>query len=450
MTYADAEIYLNSLINYEKLESYDYWASFRLDRIRALCRLLGDPQEGVRSIHIAGSKGKGSTAAITHSILKAAGLKAGLYTSPHLISLRERIRVNDELISEDDFCRLADRIKNIVDTLKGDDKPSFFEACTALAYMYFNEKKVDLAVYEVGLGGRLDATNIIEPLVCAITPISYEHTDKLGKTLSSIAGEKAGIIKGGSICVSAPQEQEALERIEAACKERNARLVLVGRDITFEEVGSGTDGAVFSVHGLSRDYHLLKLKLLGSHQVVNAATAIGIVESLRSHGIRIGPTAIKAGIKAAQWSGRMEIALRDPFLVLDGAQNKASAAVASQAVRQVFDYDNLILVLGVSKDKDVRGIVEELLPIADSVILTRSKVAERALEPSRIREVIGDVKAGAFEEGRNMALTSSVDEAVRLALEKARPDDMVLVTGSLFVVGEAKSFIEEKIKWKTR
>ena len=444
MTYQDAELYLSSLINYEKLDSYDYWASFKLDRIRELSRLLGDPQRGVRSIHIAGTKGKGSTAAITYSILKAAGFRVGLYTSPHLISLRERIRVNDELISEEDMCRLLDRIKKITDTFAGDDKPSFFEVCTALAYLYFNEKGIDFAVYEVGLGGRLDATNIIEPLVCAITPISYEHTDKLGKTLTSIAGEKAGIIKDGSICVSAPQEKEALDAIELVCKAKNARLILVGRDITFEEVESNTDGVVFSVHGLYRDYHLLKLRLLGSHQVVNAATAIGIVEALRLNNVQITPNAIKAGIKCAQWSGRMEIALRDPFLVLDGAQNKASAAVASRAVRKVFDYKNLILVLGVSKDKDVRGIVEELLPIADSVILTRSSVAERALEPSMIKEVIGDVKAGAFEEGKNITLTSSVDEAVRLALEKARPDDMVLVTGSLFVVGEAKSFMEKR------
>ncbi|MBN1526694.1 MAG: bifunctional folylpolyglutamate synthase/dihydrofolate synthase [Candidatus Omnitrophica bacterium] len=444
MNYPEAERYLNSLINYEKLDSYDYWASFRLDRIRELSRLLGDPHKNIRSIHIAGTKGKGSTAAITYSILKSAGFKVGLYTSPHLISVRERIRINDELISEADACRLLERIKKITDGLSGDEMPSFFEVCTALAYLYFDEKGADLAVYETGLGGRLDATNIIEPLVCAITPISYEHTDKLGKTLTSIAGEKAGIIKDGSICVSAPQEKEALDAIEGACKAKKARLILVGRDITFEEVESNTDGALFSVHGLYRDYHLMRLRLLGSHQVVNAATAIGIVEALRLNGIRVGPNAIKAGIKSAQWSGRMEIALRDPFLVLDGAQNKASAAVASQAVRKVFDYRNLILVLGVSKDKDVRGIVEEFLPIADSVILTRSNVAERALEPSSIREVIGDVKAGAFEEGKNMTLTSSVDEAVRLALEKARPDDMVLVTGSLFVVGEAKSFMEKK------
>src|SRR3989338_5210903 len=235
MTYSEALTYLNSFINYEKQSSYDYKKSFKLDKMRHLASLLGEPQKGIRSIHVAGTKGKGSTSAIIHSILKEANFNVGLYTSPHLVSFRERIRINDCLISEEDISSLLEKVKGVIEKM-GSDKPSFFEVYTALAFLYFKEKKVDFAVYEVGLGGRLDATNIIEPLVSAITPISYEHTQKLGNTLREITGEKAGIIKENRICISAPQEEEALKVIKMICMEKKARLILVGKDILFEEL----------------------------------------------------------------------------------------------------------------------------------------------------------------------------------------------------------------------
>lgn len=429
MTYPEALKYLDSFINYEKKDEYGYKESFKLERIEALTRDLGNPQLDVKSIHIAGSKGKGSVSAITHSILKAAGLYTGLYTSPHLEDFRERIRLNDSLISEEDVARLLDRISPAIENRAG-TKPSFFEIYTALAYLYFSVKKADIAVYETGLGGRLDATNVLEPLVSAITPISYEHTDKLGNTLREIAFEKAGIIKKGSVCVTALQEKEALDVISSVCSQRGSKLIAVGKDVSFEEVSCDDTGSVFNVSGIFGKYFGLECGLLGSHQIANAALSIGIVESLRFFDITISEEAIRSGIKAAVWPGRLEVVSRRPLVVLDGAQNKASAKVLADAVKKIFKYDKLKLVLGVSKDKDIKGILGELLPLSDSVIVTKSKISERAAEPDSIKTMIG--------RSVSTITTSCVDEAMDKALSQAGANDLVLVTGSLFVVGEAR------------
>ena len=437
MTYQQALKYLESFINYEKFEDYDYRASFKLDRMRKLTALLGNPQENTRSIHVAGTKGKGSTAAIIHSILENSGFEVGLYTSPHLIDFRERIRINDHLISEEDVARLLEMIRGVMDDM-GDDMPSFFEVYTTLAYLYFKERPIDFAVYETGLGGRLDATNIITPLASAITPISYEHTQKLGATLREIASEKGGIIKDGSICVSAPQEEEALEVIEDICKRKSATLILVGRDIFFEEISSDDRREVFNLFGLVSEYPMLEMKLLGTHQVVNAATAIGVTEAMRLRGVTISPDAIRRGLAGARWDGRLEVMGKNPFIVLDGAQKLSSANALARSVKKIFRHRNLMLVLGVSKDKDIKGILEELLPIADSVILTKSKIAERALEPSMIKEYIKGY-------AKDIILTQNVNEALEISRSKTASGDLILITGSLFIVGEARGLLLNKL-----
>lgn len=437
MTYPEALQYLDSFINYEKRDSYDYNRSFKLDRMKALASNLGNPQNEIKSIHIAGTKGKGSTAAIIHSILKEAGFKTGLYTSPHLVSFRERIRIDDSLISEDDIGRLLERIKG---ALAGSryDGPTFFEVYTMLAYLYFKESGVDFAVYETGLGGRLDATNIIQPLVSVITPISYEHTDKLGSTLASIAAEKGGIIKDSGVCVSAPQGTEAFGVIENICRERNAKLICVGKEILFEELDTNDELEEFSIRGLSGEYPRLLTRLLGSHQVMNSATAIGAVEALRFSGIAIPADAVKRGVESARWPGRLEIVGRAPFIVLDGAHNRASANVLARSIKRIFSYKKLILVLGVSKDKDIKGILDELLPISGSVILTKSKVLSRALEPDLIK---GFIEAMVQRPGsrKEIFVTDNAQKAITKAEEMADPEDLILVTGSLFLVGEARA-----------
>lgn len=434
MTYREALKYLDSFVNFEKVESYGYKASFKLDRMRRFVSLLGDPQKHTRSIHVAGSKGKGSTAVYVYSVLRQAGFNVGLYTSPHLITFRERIRINDELIGEEDLGRILGDIKETIVSHMKDEMPTFFEVYTAIAYTYFKEKNVDFAVYEVGLGGRLDATNVIEPLACAITPLSYEHTDKLGHTLREIASEKCGIIKSGSMCVSAPQEKEALQVIEDTCRVSNSRLILVGRDIKFEEVQSSDEKEVFNVFGLFGEYPMLISKLIGSHQMINASVAIGVVEVLKLGGINIPADAIRNGIENARWEGRLEIINRRPFIVLDGAQNRESAKTLVSAIKKVFKYKKLILVFGVSKDKNVRGMLEEMLPICDSIVLTKSKVLNRALEPAKIKEEILNTE----HTIKDIVLTHNTEEALSRALSIASPEDLVLITGSLFIVGEVK------------
>jgi dihydrofolate synthase/folylpolyglutamate synthase len=442
MTYREALKYLDSFVNYEKASSYDYKASLKLERMRRFASLLGDPHKSTRGVHVAGSKGKGSTAVYIHSILRQAGFNAGLYTSPHLTTFRERIRIGDELIGEEDLSRILADIKDTITSHMKDEMPTFFEVYTAIAYLYFKEKNVDFAVYEVGLGGRLDATNIIEPLACALTPISYEHTDKLGYTLREIASEKCGIIKSGSTCVSAPQEREALQVIEDTCRARNSRLILIGRDIKFEEVRSSDEEEVFNVFGLFGGYPTLTSKLIGPHQMINASVAIGVAEALRLKGITIPADAIRDGIENARWEGRLEIINRRPLIVLDGAQNRESAKALVSAIKKIFKYKKLILVFGVSKDKDVRGVLEEMLPICDSIVLTKSNVLHRASEPAKIKEEILNMKHGI----KDMILTYDTEEALARALSMANPEDLVLITGSLFIVGEVKEHYSGCVK----
>jgi dihydrofolate synthase / folylpolyglutamate synthase len=439
MTYREALKYLDSFINFEKSDGYNYKTSFKLERMKRFAALLGDPQESVRSIHIAGSKGKGSTASYIHSILGAAGFKTGLYTSPHLVSFRERIRIGCELISEEDLSRILAKIKGTIGSRMKDEMPTFFEIYTAIAYLYFKEKRIDFAVYEVGLGGRLDATNLVEPLVSAITPLSYEHTDKLGDTLEEIAAEKCGIIKRGSVCVSAPQEEKALKVIEDTCRSKEIRLILIGRDIKFKELASDENSNRFSVSGWFGEYKDLKTSLIGSHQIVNAATAIGVIEALKARDVAVPEEAIRFGIRDARWPGRLEVINRKPFVLLDGAHNRASAKILVNAIKNVFKYKKLILVFGVSKDKDVKGMLEELLPICDSIVLTRSKVLNRALEPANIKEEILSIRDSAKE----IILEPDTGEALSASLSMASPEDLILVTGSLFIVGEVKEHYQK-------
>jgi len=445
MTYPEAIRYLESFINYEKVPAYSYKESLTLKRIRDFLSAIGNPQGALKCIHVAGTKGKGSTCAFVTYILREAGYKVGLYTSPHLSDFRERIRIltpdiqhptpNTEfegIISKEDLARLVKKLKPAVEkhNKKSRYGPlTFFEVYTALAFLYFKEKKAEFAVLETGLGGRLDATNVVNPLVAVITPISYEHTDKLGKTLREIATEKAGIIKVQSsgfrvqrlIVISAPQEKEAEVVIRKKCKNIGAKLYEAGKDIKYKKTRSG-----LSVNGILNEYKGLKIKLLGGHQVINAAVAIGAVEALRFYGINIGVDTVRHGLYNTLWPGRCEVVAKKPFIVLDGAQNIASAKVLREAVKSNFRYKKLILVLGISNDKDLKGICNELHGLADEVILTRAN-SPRATKP----EVLAQ-----YFKAKPVHITQSVKEAKDLARRLAKKEDLILVTGSLFVVGE--------------
>jgi len=425
MTYKDTIQYLDSFIDYEKLASFDYNQSLKLERMERLAGLLGNPHLGLRCIHVAGTKGKGSTCSMAASILKEAGFKVGLYTSPHLISFRERIKINDELISEEELCGLISRIKPVIDSINKEDNdkyPTFFEVYTTLAFLYFKEKKVDFCVLEVGMGGRLDATNIIDkPLCCGITPISLEHTQKLGDTVGRIAAEKAGIIKNGSICVTSLQEASGLNVIRQVCKDKNARLFEVGKDLYFEKERN----QLFSVSGIFQKYPFLEVGLLGDHQFINAAVAVGLVEALRFYDIIIKPAAVREGLKNVRWPGRLQVLRKQPYVVLDGSQNRASASALARAVKKYFNYDRLILILGISNDKDIKGVCEELAPMSDEIILTRADTP-RAAEPAAIEKFID----------KKVVISNEVKKAMDLAEGLAGPSDLILVTGSFFVLGE--------------
>ncbi len=442
MTYPQALNYLNSFINYERLNSYPYQSCFRLARMQKLLHLLGNPQQTFRSIHVAGTKGKGSTCAFVANILKAAGFKTGLYTSPHLVDLRERIRIlqstenrvqstEKDRISRRDFARIAGKIKPQAEKLRATNlgQLSYFEVLTALAFFYFREQKAKFAVLETGIGGRLDATNVVSSLVCAITPISYEHTEVLGRTLSRIAAEKAAIIKDKrQIVVTAPQRPAVLKIIKRQASRVGADLYELGKDIQIKKKSTILSRRLFAVQGILAEYSGLKIGLWGEHQVVNAAVALACVEALGLQGIKVSPEAIRKGLKNTLWPGRLQIVSRRPQVVLDAAHCRVSAQALKDALVRLFKFRKLILVFGVSKGKDVRGILRELTPLAARVILTRSQ-NPRALSPEMIKTFIQTNK-------RPIILTESPDQALKVAGRDAGPKDLILVCGSLFLVGE--------------
>jgi len=454
MTYPEAIQFLESFINYEKIPDYPYKESIKLERVKGFLAAINSPQEGLKCLHIAGTKGKGSTCAFIAFILRHAGYKVGLYTSPHLSDFRERIRILEPqasgrqmrnledfegMIPSDELAALTERLRPKIQEYNENSKYgllTFFEVYTSLAFMYFKEKKVDLAVLETGLGGRLDATNTATALVDVITPLSYEHTDKLGQTLKEIATEKAGIIKNRCqvsgvrcqpIVISAPQQEEAAQVIRNRCLEVGAKLYEVGKDITYQKMDDE-----FKIKGILRDYAGLKIGLLGEHQLVNAAAAVGAIEALKRHNIDVGFDAIKSGLDNTVWPGRCEAISRNPLVILDGAQNIASMAALKEAIRHNFKYKKLILVLGISSDKDVKGICSEIYGLADEVILTRAN-NPRATYPSVLARYFRD---------KAVNITDSVNEANKLALHIGKKEDLILICGSLFVVGESRTLLK--------
>lgn len=469
MTYPETVQYLESFVNYEKIPAYPYKESLKLARVKNFLGQIDNPQDSLKCLNIAGTKGKGSTCIFVTYILREAGYKVGLYTSPHLSDFRERIRILrpkplsvrqaginnspqpekdfEGMISKGEVTGLVERLKPLIrDYNKYSEYGplSFFEVYTSLAFLYFKEKKVDFAVLETGLGGRLDATNVVNPLAAAITPISYEHTQKLGSTLREIAAEKAGIIKNKeSVVISAPQEEEAREVIRARCFEVGSKLYEVDKDIFYDIKKSG-----FDVRGIFDKYPDLKLRLPGKHQLINATVAVGVIETLRLHninpvrnteaiigenkisnGVNVGIDAIRGGLYNTVWPGRCEVISINPLIVLDGAQNIASMRALKEAIKENFKYKRLILVLGVSSDKDVEGICNEIYDLADGIVLTKAK-NPRATEPEAL------VK---YFNAKEVHITDNAEEAKKLAQRLTKKEDLILVCGSLFVVGEFRN-----------
>jgi dihydrofolate synthase / folylpolyglutamate synthase len=424
--YQAAIDYLYSFVNYEsKMPPSPEHARFNLDRMRALLHALGDPHTRYPSVVIAGTKGKGSTCALLESILRAAGYTTGLYTSPHLHSFRERIQVRRRPITQDEFIGYVERLKPVVARL--DAPPTFFELATALALLYFADQGVDIAVLEIGLGGRYDSVNIVTPRISAITPISLDHVAVLGNTIEAIAWNKAGIIKAGVPVVTAPQRPEAEAVIRREAEAQGAPLFLAAHESLTPLLNTTHESFSYPVTIDSG-----RVSLGGAHQLDNARVAAAVALLLRADGFAISDAAIAEGLRTAQWPGRFEIIGHAPLIVVDGAMNEESALRLREALHTL-RYRRLILVLGTSADKDIAAIARVLVPPSSAVVLTRSyhpRAAPVELLAEHVRPLL--------RPGTPLIMTHDIPPALDEARRLAGPDDCICVTGSLFPVAAAR------------
>jgi dihydrofolate synthase/folylpolyglutamate synthase len=398
-----------------------------LDTITRLLRGLANPQNRFPAIHVAGTNGKGSIAAFLSSILHQGGYKVGLYTSPHLIRFNERIQINGHPIPNDD---LAHVLKAVQDIYSQGEPPTFFECATAMAFYYFALKEVDWAVVETGMGGRYDATNVVEGDVSIISNISMEHQAYLGNTLAKIAREKAGIIKRDTSVVTGVRQKAPLDVIEAVAKQKGASLYRLGKEIRIRKL---TDEA-FSYFGIDRNWPRVGIRLLGGHQRANAALALGAAELLQQKGLHLPDEAIYEGIERTRWPGRLEIVSKQPFVLLDGAHNPSAMRTLRQFLENSGVFRRLILVVGILEDKGWKSMLRELSAVSDRMIITKPNY-ERAADPHELASF-------ARLLDQESLVIPDLPDALSRALEEAGAEDMVCITGSLYTVGDAKAYLQ--------
>jgi len=418
LSYEDAVAYLFGL--------QKYGIKFGLSKTSNLLKAFGNPHLGQKYIHIAGTNGKGSVAAMLESIWMNSGLRVALYSSPHLVRFTERFRINGKEIHPDE---VADLVKDLKRVINPTQPPTFFEVTTAMALIYFAREKPDISIMEVGMGGRLDATNVIRPMASVITNISLDHQYFLGPRLTDIAGEKAGIIKPGIDLVTAATQPQVIKVFSDTCKRRKAPFWRVGREIRYRR-----NGAQLNYYGMGRIERDLDLGLLGKHQLRNAALALAVVELIERRGFTVSSEHIREGLSKPRWPGRMQVVSTKPLIILDGAHNPDAMRNLVDSMRDAFQWKRLILVLGVMGDKDIPRIIKRIVPIADYVIYTRPEYY-RAAEP----QVLMKEAAPFSKEGE---IIPTLPEALRKAKGRSKPGDVILVTGSLFTVGEAMACLE--------
>jgi len=431
MEYSAAAAYLEGLTDYEISPAAAYnAANFDLRRVEILLREMGQPHRGRKTVHIAGTKGKGSTAAMISSILVSAGYRTGLFTSPHLYTWQERIAVNGRPVTKRDFAHLAGAVQKHIEAISREarfGKITTFEALTAMVFLYFRDKGTAFQVLETGMGGRLDATNVVDPDVCILTSISFDHTQVLGDTLAKIAAEKAGIIKPGCTVISAPQQPEALAVIAAQCRLSGCKLVLAGEDIKWKRLSGDLKGQTLSVRGRNDSYKL-HIPLLGDHQLENACLAVAAAEALSQQGAGVTVDNIVRGLDSVKWPARLQVLRQSPLLIIDGAHNTYSMKAMLESIRNYFPYKKLHIIFGSSADKDIDGMAAVLAGFAGSVIVTssghpRAAAAEQLAHIFRQRGVPADIRP----EPR---------QALSAALAACGDDDLVLAAGSLFLAAE--------------
>ena len=420
-----------------KTNPYTYLSSLNVDSMRfgleAITELLlrlGNPQNSYKTILIAGTNGKGSTAAMTASILHSAGYKVGLYTSPHLIDVRERIVVSGRKITKKDFSQTVADVRG-----KLKQSVTYFEFLTAVAFLYFQHRQVDIVVLEVGLGGRLDATNVCKPFVSVITNIGFDHMAYLGNSLAAIAREKAGIIKRRGVCITAAKQKQVLEVLKNVCLDRRAKLYCLGSDIKIKRQKDG----LLIYHGLQRNLKNLPIPLKGNHQCSNAALALAVIEMCGKNGFFVDDEAICRGLANTQWDARLEILQKDPLFLLDGAHNPAGVRVLCQALKKLFSYHRLIFVFGALEDKDYREMLRIIAPLCSKIILTQLKAG---------RAVPVDNMACVFRKmGYSVIVTENVGKAIERAQAIAKRQDLICAAGSLYLAGEVKQIFPQTISY---
>nr|MBO2478297.1 bifunctional folylpolyglutamate synthase/dihydrofolate synthase [Bacillota bacterium] len=414
-----------------------------LARIRFLLERLGNPQRAYPAVHVAGTNGKGSTSAMIASVLQAAGYRTGLFTSPHLVRYNERIRVDGAPIADEDLEALLGRLREEAERAAADPnvgQPTEFEVGTAAALTYFAQAAVDVAVVEVGLGGRLDATNAVEPVVSVITPIGLDHTRVLGNTLAEIAAEKAGIIKPGVPVVCALQAPEARDVIAAKAKELGAPLYLAGRDFEGRLLSAGQEGTRFAVRWRDRWLEGLQVPLLGPHQAGNGAVAVAAVQLLSEAGFPVSEDALRRGLAAVRWPGRMELYPGKPALLFDGAHNAEGAQVLAEGIRALFPGQRPVFVLGMLDEKPIDAMLRILLPLGQAAVFTAARVGRGTpADP-------GDLARRAQGLVPSVGVERDPLAAVELARRWAGPDGLVCVSGSLYLVGELQGLLAGELR----
>ena len=456
MDYKAALAYIEGFIDYERSPDFSRQARlYNLDRISLLLELLGNPHDRLQVVHIAGSKGKGSTAALIASVLTQAGYKTGLFTSPHLITPRERCRIDNELISKSDVAFYIEKLKPAIETVSTSEfgRVSFFEIYTALAFSYFADKETDFAVIEVGLGGRLDATNVVTPVATVITPIGFEHTAILGETYTEIASEKAEIIKQECPLALAPQHPEARTVFEKVASERKVSIVdskdFVVRDFcpSNPRLVRNADGTPvaqqFDMETDSERYPQLTLPLLGHHQFINAATAVAAIECLRQRGYIVPKDSVYAGFKNVQWHGRIQCIKSSPIVVLDGAHSPASMEALCDTLRQSYRYSRVTFIVSLMRDKNLTAIGSVISQIVDFVITTEVLNNPRVTPAEEIQRAWKSMCD-------KITACSTPEKAIAKALSEASPTDLICVTGSLYLVGQALEIFQSNFSAKDR
>jgi len=416
-------------------ESQRFGMKLSLDRIISILDQLNNPEKKINVIHVAGTNGKGSVCRYISSILEEEGYQVGLFTSPHLESIRERICINNKIISKKDFSYYISIIKNVVDNLeKKELHPTYFEICTVLGFLFFNEKKVDYAIVEVGLGGRYDATNVVSPIATVITNISYDHQHILGETLEEIAFEKAGIIKSDLPLITGVQGK-ALEVIQKSARKHNAPIIIVQRNIsTIKE--SNLDFQIIKIQG-NMDSYVLVTSEIGSFQKQNLSIAIYTIEQLQMNGVFISYESIQNGVKSMVHPGRMKMVHNNPIVLIDGAHNHGGIIELKNTVSSLFPGKKIILIFGVLKDKNVHEMIKEIQDVTKSIILTKSK-NNRAVNQQELLKIVSS-----FFSEKNIFLTDSIDQAIKKGYELSLQDDIMIITGSLYTVQEVIEFFKK-------